>query len=294
MSSADYILLSATGPGTERIAFLFGLYGRTGDHNGRPAYKQLQTREGHDLVRPCLYNYSGNWAVGPSLGASQCYLVNVSKSIVVPTSGWKIEIGGYLGSAPGFSVTHITDLSSVLCSTITITARGEAAKERPECLGTFTPVPNFFCGGRQMFSKGKGNNNGQLLGVIPGGPGSGYWGVFKDECVAAEKIVNNLRSGSNITGLCPAARNHEQSSENWNFRDGEGMLQESSDIIVTCAKHSAGNAASAPAVEHLPNIDDVMKYIEGEPSSKPATKSKKKKKSKAKVSKTTASLSDSR
>ena len=128
MSTVDYMLLSSTGPDTERIAFLFGLYGRTGVLNGRPAYKQLQSEDYMDNGNQSIYFCNGNWAVGPSLGKPKCFLMNFSESRTVPTSGWKTGIGGYLRSAPGLSLTRIPDLSSVLCSTITITARGEAAR----------------------------------------------------------------------------------------------------------------------------------------------------------------------
>ena len=125
MSSSDYILLSSsTGPG-----FIFGLYVRTGDHSGRPAYKQLQNLPPDQIqddeesrkyqnnitktenIRPSIYFCNdGNryWAVGPWIGASQCYLINFSESRAVPTSGWKnVWPDHWLRTLPGLAVTRI-------------------------------------------------------------------------------------------------------------------------------------------------------------------------------------------
>merc|ERR1712079_257734 len=193
-----------------------------------------------------------------------------------------------LRSTTSVTMTRITDLSTVLCSAITITARGEAARLRPDCLGTFSLLPGAFIIGRPVF---KNHITGKLLGFTF----NGFWAVEGDGKGDVIDDYTDLRSGSGSnSGICPA--DTLANEEKWNYRDSLGVLQESSEIIVTCATHSVTSSApeepTSSALEE-PNIDDVMKFIEGEPPSKPATKSKKKKKSKAKVSKTTASLSDS-
>ena len=268
-SSVDYVLISCASPEIKEIAFLFGLYERSGVHNGRPAYKQLQSEcQGNQTFNLSLYCCNDGWAVGPTLGGSPGFLFNFSKSRAVPTSGWLNGIGCGIKSTITITATPISDLSTILCSTITITAKGAAARLRQECLGTYSHTPGKFNVGRQIF---RNNTTDKILSFN----GGGFWNSSSDRIY--------LRSGSRCNlGMCPADTK-ANNEENWNYKDSEGIMQESSDIIITCATHSASITSSAQEI-HLPNIDDVMKYIEGEPSHKPKTKSKKKKKSKAKSS----------
>ena len=263
-----------------------GAYIRIEDRNGRPAYKQLHEKESEQRV---LYYKSGTWLVMGKLGKSNNFpcplLKNTSKSTSVPTSGWQYfraenEKGVSWHPATGFTVSFLNDLSSGLCSDITIKATGEAASTSDvisvvqntgwgELAGTFSPLPGKFSNGRQMFEN---NITGEILAV---GDVSDCWTVVS---LRSEGV---MAKGSSA-GMCPAIE--IPTSKNWSYCDLEGdkriEFTGSSNLIVACARHSFSDTSSSTSAESVSNIDDIMKYIEGEPSPKPNTKSKKKRKSK--------------
>ena len=211
-------------------------------------------------------------------------LKNTSKSSSVPTSGWqyfKAEVYGVSWQpAIGFTVSFLNDLSSGLCSDITIKATGEAASASGvisvaqntgwgELAGTFSPMPGKFSNGRQMFEN---NITGEILAV---GDVSDCWTVVSP-------CSEGVMAKGSAAGMCPAIE--IPTSKNWSYCDLEGEKRieftGSSNLIVACARHSVIDSSSSTSGESVSNIDDIMKYIEGEPSSKPNTKSKKKRKSK--------------
>ena len=51
---------------------------------------------------------------------------------------------------PLLQVTPVSDLAPLLCSSVTISATGEASRIYPDSLGTFYPTGDFSCG-RQVF-----------------------------------------------------------------------------------------------------------------------------------------------
>ena len=245
-----------------------GAYGRIEDRNGRPAYKQLHLDECEQ--RTLYFHPSGDWLVVLTsvLGVSTAVLRNTSKSKSVPISGWQhltSKVDGVWCPVTGLTVSLLNDLSSVLCSDITIRAASEAARVAGDRLlvGTYSPLPGTFSVGRQMFEN---NITGEVLGV-------GH-----HDCWTVISLRKGFMERGSTLGMCPAMR--IPTKNNWSYLEGRKRveIEGSSDLIVSCARHSVNNTSSASA-EIVPNIDEIMKYIEGEPSTKPTTKSKKKKKS---------------
>ena len=133
-----------------------GVFLLAGEHNNRPYYRQKHTvdTEGASF----LYSHdNGGWVVSDTLGGAGGYLRNISQTASVPTSGWqylKYDDDGWHHD-PALTVTPLSALSSATCSSITISAKGEAAKKVPDYLGTFTPTGDYSAG-RQVFSSDRG------------------------------------------------------------------------------------------------------------------------------------------
>ena len=68
----------------------------------------------------------------------------------------------------GLRVTRVGDISTLLCGTVTLSATGEAARVRADCMGQFHPTGQFSAG-RQVF-------HCQRTGRYPSvRPGYGAW-----------------------------------------------------------------------------------------------------------------------
>merc|ERR1711992_450116 len=93
---------------------------------------------------------------------------------------------------PLLQVTPVPDLAPLLCSSVTISATGEAARICPGSLGTFYPTGDF-SSGRQVF---KHETSGEYL-LVP--TNKVCWGV--QESVNAETEAS-IRSGC-APGLRP-------------------------------------------------------------------------------------------
>ena len=61
-------------------------------------------------------------------------------------------------------MTRVEDISPLMCGTVTISATGEAARIRADCMGQFQPTGQFSAG-RQVF---RCQRTGKYLSVYPG------------------------------------------------------------------------------------------------------------------------------
>ena len=157
-------------------------------------------------------------------------------------------------SATPFNLTKDT------CSSITISAKGRAAKRCRDYMGTFTPVPGKYSFGRQVFR----SSSGKYLLVNADFHYS--WTVSDSRQQPDEgsiKVPGDVMMFSGCApGICPAdprARyNRQFNTENWTYDDCDNFVEsEAEDITVSCDTHF-------PSA--LPDIDDLVSYIEGKTS----------------------------
>ena len=174
-------------------------------------------------IRKCFFNEGFPKTLGASSGLS---LLNTSRTASMPTSGWQYADDKEWPHDPALTVTPLSDLSSATCSSITISAKGEAARKQSQCMGTFTPTGDYSCG-RQVFS----SDRGRYLMVKAGW---NSWYVQRSVTAPAAYIESGCSPG-----MCPAhprARHSDRlSRKSWQYK-ANGWWQES-DIIVTCATH---------------------------------------------------------
>ena len=85
-----------------------------------------------------------------TLGENRAALRNLANTDHVPVSGWSYYGGGAWHDDLLLQVTPVSDLAPLLCSSVTISASGEAARLHPDSLGTFYPTGDF-SSGRQVF-----------------------------------------------------------------------------------------------------------------------------------------------
>merc|ERR1712038_1778086 len=166
----EMVLVRSTGAAAEHQGDCMGVFLLAGEHNNRPYYRQKHTLNTQGAR--FLYSHeNGNWYVGKTLGASSGRgLKNTTQTASVPTSGWQYgdaDSNTWLHD-PALTVTPLSALSSATCSSITISAKGEAARKVADYLGTFTPTGNYSCG-RQVFS----SDRGRYL-MVPAGWSSWY------------------------------------------------------------------------------------------------------------------------
>ena len=218
------VLVTSTGAAAEYKGYCMGVFLLAGEHNNRPYYRQKHTLD----TQGALFLYShdnGIWYVSDTLGKAGGSLKNTTKTASVPTSGWQY-IGGRWHHDLALTVTPLSDLSSATCSSITISAKGEAARKQAQCMGTFTPTGDYSAG-RQVFS----SDRGRYL-MVPAY--SDRWGVLDSVTATAADI----RSGCS-PGMCPAhpraRHSHRESQKSWQYSDN-GWRE--ADIIVTCATHN--------------------------------------------------------
>ena len=119
---------------------------------------------------------SEGWRVAYILGSNyeRGVLSNPANTDHVPVCGWSYYdiYGQAMYDDPLLQVTPVPDLAPLLCSSVTISATGEATDEVPDSLGTFYPTGDFSCG-RQVF---KHETSGEYL-LVPAGCVN--WGVQK-------------------------------------------------------------------------------------------------------------------
>ena len=127
-------------------------------------------------------------------------------------------------------MTPVPDLAPLLCSSVTISATGEAARLKPDSLGTFYPTGDFSCG-RQVF---KHETSGKYL-LVPAG--KVCW------CVQPSVTTTLASIGSGCApGLRPdnprAGYSERLNIKNWLCADSEGGWHDAPDIVISCATHS--------------------------------------------------------
>ena len=225
---ARVLLLTTTGDAAEYCSDCMGLFLLAGEHNNRPYYKQNHTvdTEGAKFL---YSSASGKWLVSDTLGGAEWRLKNTARTASVPTSGWKY----WENYDPAMTAAPLSDLSSATCSSITILAKGKAARKVPDYLGTFTPTGDYSAG-RQVFSSDRGR-------YLMTEAGCDIWGVTDSVTTPTASI----RSGCS-PGMCPAhpraRRDDREGQKRWKYWNGKrwfGKWQRwrESDIIVTCATH---------------------------------------------------------
>ena len=132
----------------------------------KSVFKQLHTLPAYDGDEMFLFsNRRGWWIVGTSLALDgdedqdQIFFRNRTEpgSDIVPTSGWEVASAlRRFESDPTMTATPFKEMFEHICSSIKISAKGEAAMLWPDSLGTFTPVPGEYSCGRQVFSNASG------------------------------------------------------------------------------------------------------------------------------------------
>ena len=220
-----YLLVTTTGPSADHRGNLFGLYKEAGTHNGAPYFSQLNDVDTEGEPYKIYKHVGGGWRAGPVLGDTACGLLNSSTTATVPESGW--QYGDGTGTWPhdaGLRVTRVGDYSPLLCGTITISATGEAARVRGDCMGEFHPNGQFSAG-RQVFHC---QETGKYLTVRPGRAG---WGV----CDSVNSEADGVASGC-APGLCPAlsraAVNDRVNIKSWQYAfNGQ---RHNAEITVKC------------------------------------------------------------
>ena len=229
-SAVKYLLVTTTGPAAEHQGEMFGLYRLAGTHNGAPYYVQLHdinTREEPGKI----YKYKdGGWRAGDVLGGAGRGLQNSSNTAAVPETGRRYHYGGgvWLDDA-GIRVTRVEDISPLLCGTITISATGEAARVRADCMGQFQPTGQFSAG-RQVF------HNQRTDKYLSVSLGDVDWDV-RDSV----DNVAGVASGC-APGLCPAlrraaVRRHRSNIKSWQYCDNDNSWHDA-EITVKCSVHS--------------------------------------------------------
>merc|ERR1712241_223307 len=228
----EMVLVTSTGAAAEYWGSCMGVFLLAGEHNNRPYYRQKHTVDTQG-ARFLYSQENGIWYVNDILGEDNGYLKNTSQTASVPTSGWQYAEGWQYGDGgwhhdPALTVTPLSALSSAPCSSITISAKGEAARKQASSMGTFTPTGDYSCG-RQVFS----SDRGRYLIVEAGCP---IWRVTHSVTAPIAYIGSPCSPG-----MCPAhprARHSDRdrlSRKSWLYC--YNGFQES-DIIVTCATHN--------------------------------------------------------
>ena len=261
----NYLLVTTTGPAAEFQGSNFGLYREAGTHHGAPYYVQL-----HDVntnKEPCkIYKdnnvlYGVAWKAGLNLGDAACGLIHSSNTDTVPETGWQYNDGTTWHHDAGIRVRHVEDISTLLCGTITVSAKGEAAKFQSKGMGKFRPTGQFSAG-RQVFYN---RRTRRYLSVYPC---RRAWGSRYN----AEDSEIGVRSGC-APGLCPAFRraavNEKEKINSWQYHYAEIIRNrpypdmqfsgwEDGDITVKCNVHNSSILQFA-TLQNVKNKTD-MKY----------------------------------
>ena len=224
--------MTAMGPAAEHQGGKLGLYLRAGQHNGKPFYKQLHTvPTQHDWF---LYaDDKGWWWVSASFGGTQPQLMSNSSNGSVPVSGWQyFSRDNRWHHDPDFRMTPITDISSVICSSINITLDGGARRNHDH--GTFTFSGDFSCG-RPVFHN---TSTGRYLMVSAG---KLTWSTK----ASVTACGGGIRSGCAPGFLCPAHpcdqyRHGHGHQQHWQYADINNNGNNCSGIEVKCTTHFYG------------------------------------------------------
>ena len=103
-----------------------------------------------------MYKVDGaGWFINDDFGQKAGRLWNDSMTNTLPCEGWKVfdSVKGYVDDPP--NPNEVEELESK-CDKITITVRGEAAKDFPEIQGAYKKN-NMFWQGWPIFENSKGN-----------------------------------------------------------------------------------------------------------------------------------------
>ena len=239
----------------------FGLYTQTSTSSGSPVYQQLHTVTPED---GSLLHYSRNrngWIVRGFQDEDEdeediCFFNKAGDASVVPTYGWKVHDGCSYKSEPTMTATPF-NLTKDTCSSIKISATGRAAKQCRDYMGNFTPVPDEYSVGRQVFV----SNSGKYLLVSAEFDYS--WTVSNSRQLDDE---GPAFFSACAPGICPA----DPRARYWMYDDC-GNFVKSENIMVSCDTHF-------PSA--LQDIDDLVSYIEGKTSLELTSKSNKRTKKK--------------
>ena len=219
----EMILVTSSGDSADYQGQLFGLYQQMETQfNNASVYKQLHNVTGTQGFLIYLGD-DGVWHASNELGASNGNLRNNMSASLPPRSGWWYWDGEKYESDSELGIETVSNISSLICPSVTITASGEAARFRTQYLGEFKPTSQFSAG-RPIFI----NSHNRFLLV---GPYTIPWGVADD----VETTTGALISGS-APDMNPASvrskYNYYFNWTSWQYADGNGW--QDGDIQVAC------------------------------------------------------------
>ena len=209
-------LLSSSGKSLDQVSNYCGVFTRAGEHNDRFYYKHLHTVGTQWDMFLYSSEHPGFWFVGPHLGdEDRHHLVIRTNTGNIPSSGsgWELSNGsinkrrrrtggGRYQTPPDMiiNVSPLIDLSSITCSSITITPVKELPSPDPNVFGTFTFNGDFMCG-RQVF---RHNSSGWFLIVCEKLNGKGLTWVVRDTLTRERSYIWCLSDDTAAVGTCPA------------------------------------------------------------------------------------------
>ena len=216
------VVLSSTGPSAEWRGGRLGVYDYVKQHNNSPAYRQRHSAAGKQ--HNYLYRVDrGDWRVGPELGGSSSYLVNITRSDSVPTNNWLYSDGKEWHSDPELTVSMSTSLPPV-CGVITISLHGAAARAQPETGGEYRATGDWSAG-RPVFSNG--------VTYLCVRPAVSRW------FVTDSPGGDDAELGSGCVTWCPAspraAVSHRYNRSSWEYWSNTSWSE--GDIRLTCDTH---------------------------------------------------------
>ena len=232
----EVVQLTSSGPASEWLGGRLGLYVRTGTHNQRPCYQQLDTlgeTAGDQHQQLHLYtNTAGEWLVSGQLGKERGALKNCTKSARVPHTRWQFWSGRGWPVDPALVATHLGEVESLgevlSCAAVTIST---PTKSGEDTVQEFV-ASGEWCQGRPVY---RSADTGLVL-LVP--RAQHCWMV---RASATRPAPPSLRSGS-APDICPAhpraghSRRHDMRA--WQFYSSEEGWLDTPSVVVKCATHT--------------------------------------------------------
>ena len=217
----EIVLVTSEGESAEYHGGRLGLYKQMEtQYNNAPTYTQWQNvtgAEGDNIY----FDHDGVWYVGTKIRNTR----GTRKKI--PRTGWEYwrsSHGGEWMPDPKLRIDTITNISSLICPSVTITAFGKAAKIQSFCLGQYKATSQFSAGRPVFF-----NDIKQLYLFVR--RGSTTWRVHN----SFDNDSAGLVSGS-APDMNPASARGGYSNRfnqtSWQYSDDNGW--HNGDIQVIC------------------------------------------------------------
>ena len=145
------MVLTSTGPSAEWWGSCLGVFDYLQQYNNSPAYRQRHS-VANTLPRYLYRHDCGYWCVSEELGTSSRGLLNRTQTDSVPNTNWLYYVFGEGFWTSDSELTVSTSLPSI-CSVISISLHGEAAKAQPRAFGMYRPTGEWSAG-HPVFSNG--------------------------------------------------------------------------------------------------------------------------------------------